>query len=140
MPYIFTTLLLVNSSPIPLMSSCLRVFGLTTLRWYSFSSCQRFSIRLISGDSAGVLHQLIPFAFIHAAAYLVYMFRVIIHHQPVTARIQCSTLVGCLAMHACNIRNQVNARDIHAYMYIHMYYNITFKPWLRSILRQQNLL
>ena len=43
------------------MSSCL-VFGFTSRRMYSLSSCQRFSIGFKSGDSAGVLHQLIFFS------------------------------------------------------------------------------
>lgn len=41
---------------IPSINSCL-VFRFTSLRKYSFNSCQRFSIGLQSGDSAGVRHQ-----------------------------------------------------------------------------------
>ena len=37
--------------------------------YYSFSSCQRFSIGLRSGDSAGVFHQFTPFSSIHSLAY-----------------------------------------------------------------------
>ena len=42
---------------IPSISSSL-VLGLISRRMYSLSSCHRFSMRLRSGDSAGVFHQL----------------------------------------------------------------------------------
>ena len=43
----------------PSMSCCL-VVGFTSLHKNSFISCQRFSIGLQSGDSAGVFYQFIP--------------------------------------------------------------------------------
>ena len=42
----------------PLINSSLFV-GLASLHMNYFSSCQRFSMGFISGDSAGVRHQLI---------------------------------------------------------------------------------
>ena len=49
--------------------SCLFV-GFTTLLLYSFSLCHKFSIRLQSGDSAGVLHQSTPLGVSHSLASL----------------------------------------------------------------------
>lgn len=50
-----------QNSIIPLISSSL-LCGLTSLLMYSLSSCHRFSTGFKSGDSGGVLHQLIPFS------------------------------------------------------------------------------
>ena len=58
-----------QNSSIPLISSSL-VFGLTSLLTYSFNSCQRFSIGLRSGDSAGVFHQLIELSRNHSFVIL----------------------------------------------------------------------
>ena len=65
--HLCTSTVLQNSF-IPSTSSSL-LFGLTTRRMYSLSSCHRFSIGFISGDSGGVFHQLIPFASIQSLAY-----------------------------------------------------------------------
>ena len=55
--------------------TCVESLGLTSRRMNSFNSCQRFSMGLRSGDSAGVLHQL--------------MLGVIILHEFVTIRKAC---------------------------------------------------
>lgn len=54
---------------IPLTSSSL-LCGLTSLLIYSLSSCHIFSIGFKSGDSGGVLHQLIPFSSKYDLAHL----------------------------------------------------------------------
>ena len=51
---------LSQNRDIPSTSSSLFV-GFTVQRIYSFSSCQRFSIGFMSGDSGGVRHQLMFF-------------------------------------------------------------------------------
>ena len=60
----FCTSNVFQNSLIPSISSNL-VCGFTSQRTYSFISCHKFSIGFISGDSAGVCHQLIPLSMIH---------------------------------------------------------------------------
>lgn len=50
------TVTVAQNSRMPSISSCL-LLGFTSLRMYSLSSCQTFSIGLQSGDSGGVFHQ-----------------------------------------------------------------------------------
>lgn len=61
MPYVLLTFNKVNSFRIPFTSSSF-VFGLISLLRNSFSSCQKFSMGLRSGDSGGVCHELIPWS------------------------------------------------------------------------------
>ena len=50
-----------QNSRIPFTNSSL-VLGLTSLRWYFFNSCHKFSIGFKSGDSGGVFHQFMLFS------------------------------------------------------------------------------
>ena len=57
----FATSTVLQNFKMPSTNSCL-VLGFTSLQINSFSSCHKFSIGFMSGDSAGVFHQLIPFS------------------------------------------------------------------------------
>ena len=65
----FSTETISQNSSIPEINWSL-VFGFTSLLKYSYSLCQRFSIVLMSGDSAGVFHQFMLSFSNHCCAFL----------------------------------------------------------------------
>ena len=80
----FLTSTVFQNVEIPSTSCCL-VVGFTSLRINSFSSCQRFSMGLASGDSGGGTPPVYTSTFVKLFSSARTMFRIIVLHEAVSS-------------------------------------------------------